>query len=414
MVKTKTQLLEEIGKENGIRITEVRLTPLSYQPSDGSYIHICGPVVLSKMDAGFIEVFTNAGITGIGPAVNGFDADYNHLVGESPFDVDRLDLAAGVDVACWDIIGRVKDKPVYELLAGGKVSRHCPVYASGGVMWTYYDRGDGQPFGVEELMSEALEYKSLGFNTFKWRPGTDWEEAGIRPKELGQICRQLREAVGPDFDLGLEKKGYDSWTWEECQKMAPIIDELEFLFFEQPMGDEGPAQFDDYRQLKELMPRVQLWGGERFRSLEEARPWIEEGIYDAVQSDCVYLGITGNWEIAQLAAKHGVKMVTHNWATPLGTMCDSHLVAGTEAGHMCEFFMYPNGMRYGLMKEPMRPVHGVIELSAAPGFDMEVIDDPQSKFPYVAGPNTHPNPLFPHAFERAQEREARVVARYER
>lgn len=408
-MKTTTQLLDGIGREQ-LKITEIRVTPLSYRPADGSCIHICGPVVLTKMDAGLVEVLTDAGITGIGPVVGGFDVDWGHLVGLNPFDVDTEAFPAGVDVACWDIIGRVKGEPVYRLLGGAE--GRCPTYASGGVMWTYYDRGDDGPYGVEELIAEALDYKAQGFDIFKWRPGTDWDEAGITPARLGEICRQLREAVGPEFHLGLEKKGYDSWTWDECQEIAPIIDELGFLFFEQPMGDEGPAQFDDYLQLKEMMPRVQLWGGERFRSSAEAAPWIEAKVYDAVQSDCVYVGVTDNWRIAQHAAEHGVKIVTHNWQTPLGTMCNSHLVAGTASGHLCEFFLYPNEMRYGLMNEPMRAVDGVIDLGEVPGFGMEVIDDPAAAFPYVDGPGTLPNPRFPHALERAQKREQAVVGRY--
>ena len=411
-MKSATQLMSDIGRED-VRITEIRVTPLSYKPADGSNIHICGPVVLTKMDAGFVEVFTDAGMMGIGPVVGAAQVDYSYWVGVNPFDVDTLELPAGVDVACWDIIGQVKGLPVYRLLAGeDAVDGNCPTYASGGVMWTYYDRGDGRAFGVEELIAEALDYKSQGFDTFKWRPGTDWNEAGITVSSLGDICRQLRQAVGPEFKLGLEKKGYDSWTWEECQQIAPIISQLGFLFFEQPMGDEGPAQFDDYLKLKELMPGVQLWGGERFRSSAEAAPWIEAGIYDAVQSDCVHVGLTENWRIAQHAAEHDVKIVTHNWQTPLGTMCNSHLITGTKAGHLCEFFMYPNDMRYGLMKNPMRPVDGVIALGEAAGFGMSIIDDPASRFPYVDGPGTMPNPLFPHAMEHARGREQSVVARY--
>ena len=72
-------------------------------------------------------------------------------------------------------------------------------------MWTYYDRGDGSSWGAQALIEEALQYKELGFDTFKWRPGTDWQEAGIDPHKLGEICRQLREAVGPSFRLGREK-----------------------------------------------------------------------------------------------------------------------------------------------------------------------------------------------------------------
>ncbi|SVE30491.1 uncharacterized protein METZ01_LOCUS483345, partial [marine metagenome] len=81
-----TQLLDHIGREQ-VRITHVQVTPLSYKPSDGSYIHLCGPVVLTKMDAGLVEVFTDQGIMGIGPSLGVCETDYSHLVGEDVFDV---------------------------------------------------------------------------------------------------------------------------------------------------------------------------------------------------------------------------------------------------------------------------------------------------------------------------------------
>ena len=139
------------------------------------------------------------------------------------------------------------------------------------------------------------------------------------------------------------------------------------------MGDEGPTQFADSRTLKERMPRVMLWGGERFRTYEEAEPWIREGVYDAVQSDCIHMGLTQNWRVAQRARAAGVKMVPHNWSTSLGTMCNAHLVAAT-GGHMCEFFMYPSDFRYGLFKEPYRPHQSRITIGDEPGFGMVSLD----------------------------------------
>ena len=407
-----THLLEGIGREN-IKITDVKITALTYKPSDGSCIHECGPVVLTKCDASIVELFTDQGIVGIGPGGRESGGDYSNLIGKNPFDVELMGLSSGFDVACWDIIGKTKNLPVYQLLAtDNEPNPQVHVYASGGVMWTYYDRADGKPYGADALIEEALRYKELGFDTFKWRPGTDWEEAGITPTGLGDICRKLREAVGPDFDLCLEKKGYDSWTFEECLEIAPIINDLNFLFFEQPMGDEGPAQFEDYLKIKELMPNVMLWGGERFRNLDQARPWMEQGIYDAVQTDCCGLGITANWHTARVAEFYGTKIVPHNWSTSLGTMFNTHLVAGVPSGHMCEFFMYPNEFRYGLFKEPYRPVNSYITLSDKSGFGMELIDDPEKRFPYIPGPNTFANPRFPHAWDRARKREEMVSQKY--
>ncbi len=411
---TIADLLEQVGRPEQT-IKKIRVTPISYRPPDGSVIHECGPVILSKRDEAIVEIWTDAGLKGIGPAsVAEAQNDYGHLIGKNPFDLLGTDVIPGIDVACWDIVGRAKEQPVYQLLAMGRAVGDNPrvhVYASGGVMWTYYDRGDGRAYGVNALIEEALHYKELGFDAFKWRPGTDWEEAGITPAKLGDICRQLREAVGDDFKMGLEKKGYDSWTFEQCLEIAPLINELGFYFFEQPMGDVGPKQFSDYRQLKEQMPKVMLWGGESFRRSTDAEVWMREGIYDAVQTDCLHVGLTQNWRLSQLARETGTKMVPHNWSTSLGTMCNAHFVAGT-GGHMCEFFMYPSDFRYGLFKEPFRPQDAHIALGNAPGFGVELVDDFAEKFPYIPGPNTLANPRFPHAWQRAQAREKAVRDRY--
>ena len=115
-----------------------------------------------------------------------------------------------------------------------------------------------------------------------------------------------------------------------------------------------------------------------------------------MQSDCIHMGLTQNWRVAQRARAAGVKMVPHNWSTSLGTMCNAHLVAAT-GGHMCEFFMYPSDFRYGLFKEPYRPHQSRITAGDEPGFGMELIDDFAEKFPYIPGPNTLANPRFPHA-----------------
>ena len=407
-----SDLLESLGREN-LTIDRIRITPITYQPADDSYIHECGPVVLTKRDEAIVEIWTTEGLKGIGPGAFEDDPrDFNSLIGQNPFDLLDANLPPGLNVACWDLVGRAKEQPVYKLLALDQTPNpRVRVYASGGVMWTYYDRGDGNPYGAEALIDEALHYQELGFDTFKWRPGTDWEEAGINPGKLGEICRQLRKAVGPDFKLGLEKKGYDTWTVEECLEIAPIINDLGYYFFEQPMGDEGPRQFDDYRQIKSLMPRVMLWGGERFRSYADAEPWMHQGIYDAVQSDCHYLGLSENWRVARLGRETNTKIVPHNWMTSLGTMCNAHLVAGTD-GHMVEFFMYPSDFRYGLFKNPYRPENGTITLTDEPGFGVELVDDFAERFPYRRGPNTIPNPRFPHAWDRARARERVVSGRY--
>ena len=416
-----THLLEGIGREN-LKITAVKVTNLTFTAPKGQYIEEAGPIVTLSRNAPVVQVFTDQGLVGIGPGGGyrgpGGAGDYSHLIGRNPFDTELLGLTGGIDVACWDIIGKAKGMPVYKLLA----TDHAPnprvhVYASGGVNWTFYDRGDGKPCGAEALIEEALRYKAMGFDAFKWRPGTDWEEAGITAGKLGNtVCRKLREAVGPDFKLALEKKAYDAWTVEQALEIAPIINELKFHWFEQPMMDLGPSQFEDYLKIKEKMPNVMLFGGEGFTSLAQARPFIERRIYDAVQSDCIRLGMTENWRVARVAAFHDIRMVPHNWTSVLGTVCNAHLVAGIPNGYLCEYFLYPNTpWRDALVKEPLAPKNGYLELPDRPGFGMELADlgELSRKYPYDPNaPGTVPNPRFPKAAERARAREEQVREKY--
>jgi L-alanine-DL-glutamate epimerase-like enolase superfamily enzyme len=413
--------LDNVGREN-IRITRVRVTPLTFKAAPGSFIEEAGPIVTLSRTASVLEIFTDQGIVGIGPGPEGGLArgmgDYSHLTGRNPFDTELLGLQGGLDVACWDIIGKAKGKPVYRLLATDhQPNPRVKVYASGGVNWTFYDKGDGKPYGADALIEEALRYKALGFDTFKWRPGTDWEEAGLTAEKLGNtVCRKLREAVGSDFKLALEKKAYDAWTPEEALAIAPIINDLKYHWFEQPMMDLGPAQFDDYLRIKAAMPNVMLVGGENLRDLGSARPFLERHIYDAVQTDSIRLGITENWRVARVAAYYGVKVVPHNWTSSLGTMCNAHLVAGVPNGYMCEFFLYPNTpWRDVLFKEPMTPKNGYLTLSEKPGFGVELadLDELKKKYPYdPKAQTTVANPRFPEAIKRAQAREQRVREKY--
>ena len=131
-------LLEGVAREH-LTISGVEVTPITYKPADGSYVHECGPVVLTKIDSAVVEVFTDQGLVGVGagtPADAG--VDYTYLIGMNPFDVELMGLSPGLDVACWDLIGKAKGMPLYKLLATDhEPDTRVHVYASGGVTVSY-------------------------------------------------------------------------------------------------------------------------------------------------------------------------------------------------------------------------------------------------------------------------------------
>ncbi|MCB0685132.1 MAG: hypothetical protein KDC53_01370 [Saprospiraceae bacterium] len=137
-----------------IVITDIKVTPLSYK-HDGEYLWRCGGLYVWKSDAALVEVFTNKGIVGIaeGSPYRGPDKLKIYtdkyitpiLKGANVFDVDFLTnnqghnfvaqgAWAGVNNAIWDIIGKAKGKPVYQLLSNeSNPSNQVKIYASGGV-----------------------------------------------------------------------------------------------------------------------------------------------------------------------------------------------------------------------------------------------------------------------------------------
>lgn len=386
-----------------IRITDITVTPLSYVDPSG---HLWGHVkrIVWKCDAALCRVYTNKGVIGIGEGTPYAGPDkikaYTEstlkplLLGKNPWDAirarqaDRSDLVhtaswAGIDVALWDIIGKVKNKPVYELLSvDGKPETRLHMYASGGVQHEWYDNGD------DYLITEAVRYQASGFDAFKFRQGTDWAYSNMTLKTYEPILRRLREAVGPDFKLMHEIVTQTGMSTEQVvNEFCPLLDELDFHWFEMPLPG-----MENYIRIANKLKRVKVSGGETHRTLEETKPWIESGAIEIEQSDCNVTGLTENWLISRFADAHGLLHCPHNWHGGLTTMANAHLVAAIPNRHMLEINMTFNPLKEAIFKDPLTVKNGWMELPDKPGFGVDVINDVEKRFPYVPGDFRKPNP----------------------
>lgn len=400
--------LQSIGREN-IKITDIRVTPLSYVSKNGP-LWLVNDYVTWKTDASLIEIFTDQGIVGIGEGspYSGPDRIKKYieetlkpfLIGRNPFDLvnyltgqgpnsDYLARAcwAGLDNACWDIIGKVKGMPVYKLLAiNNEPKTRMPIYASGGLNHKWYENG------AEQLIEEALRYKEQGYTAFKFRNGTDWLYSKMTLDKYIPILRKLREAVGPDFKLMLEKH---NWTLVQIVNiLCPVLEDLKFYWYEEAMNQWQSGAVERHLRIKEALPTVMLSGGERFVDRLQLHDWITTGAYDIIQSDCNFTGITENWHIAQVANMYGRLQCPHNWHGGLTTMANVHFVAAAPNGHMCELNQTYNPLKEEIFKEPLTVKNGFMELPDKPGFGVEIIDNVAKKFPWVPGSYQKPNPLF--------------------
>ncbi len=400
--------LDVIQRED-IRITDIKVTPMSYVPEDGGSLWEVNKYIVWKTDSALVEVFTDQGIVGFAegtPYSNPMEIKKftdQHITpvmkGKNPFDADYLTSGgpwkeylpraawAGINNALWDIIGKAKNQPVYKLLATDCEAKNTmPIYASGGVNHKWYEDGETQ------LIEEALKYKAQGYTAFKFRNGTDWEQGNMTMEKYLPILRKLREAVGPDFKLMIEKH---SWTFEEItEQLCPVLEDLKFYWYEEPMNQWTEGSVDRHLKIKEAMPSVMISGGERFTNRFQLQQWIAEGAYDIIQSDCNLTGISENWHIARMANLFGRLQCPHNWHGGLTTISNIHFVAGAPNGHMCEINQTFNPFKEKLFKDPLVVVDGTMSLSDKPGFGVELIDDIGKKFPWVPGSYLKPNPFI--------------------
>ena len=399
--------LDGVTREN-IKITDLKVTLLScpLPPEEQWYLDwIPERYKCWKTDSILVEVFTDQGVKGIGGSTQygGPDVVKKYLeeiikpaiTGKNPFDIEYLTSGvkvrgpmvgwAGVDAALWDIIGKLKGKPVYEFLATDHVpNRRIPVYASAGEM---YD-GDIWP---DNLIEEALKLKERGFRAYKFRPGTHWSVSGMNMTKYIEGVWKIREAVGPEF--GLIQEANAQWNMEQTMQFIPEAEKMNLVWLEDPVERMGPQAKDNYRKIKDSLSKVKLsYGGDVMDNRFDYKEWIDWNAMDIVQPDAGVMGLTEAWFVSRMAHLQGQQCAPHNWHDALLTAANGSLAAGIPNLIMLETNQTMNPLRTELFKEPLVPKDGYIELPDKPGFGVEVIDDAEKRFPFIEGRYDRPRP----------------------
>ncbi|MFO7918170.1 MAG: mandelate racemase/muconate lactonizing enzyme family protein [Anaerolineae bacterium] len=393
--------LDGLERED-IEITDLQVIPLSYRlKPEERWPDSDAHVVIWKTTTVVVKVFTDAGIVGIGGASRyrgparmkryAEEVIKPFLMGKNPFDVEHLSggkcghgglgVWAGIDTALWDIIGKVTGLPVYELLATDtEPETHLRVYASGGEFsW----REDSPYDGPESLIEKALRHKENGYTAFKFRMGAGFNEEGITMDEYIPYLERIRKAVGPDFDLIQEANC--RWSVEQCLEIAPTLEELGFLWFEEPTNRRGEDAIDNYLRIKEALPTVMVSGGESRENRGALAEWVDRGGYDIVQHACDDAGMTEAWHMARMAHQRDRLCCTHNWQGGLVTIANAHLMAAIPNRLLLESNMTPNPLKEGLFVEPLVVEDGYLDVPDKPGLGVELREDLEETFPYIEG-----------------------------
>ena len=210
--------------------------------------------------------------------------------------VARIGLAP-IDIALWDIAGKLYDQPIYKLLGGYKSS--VPCYAS-----TYH--GDHQPDGLsspEAFADFAEQCLELGYPAFKIH---GWGRAPVS-QEVANV-HAVGKRVGDKMDLMLDP-ACELMTFGDAVKVGWACDENRFFWYEDPYRDGGISQFA-HRKLRQLI-KTPILQTEHVRSLE---PHIDFALADAtdyVRGDVGYDGVTGVIKLAYACEALGIDLEFH-------------------------------------------------------------------------------------------------------
>ncbi len=403
--RRRSHPLEGIAREN-LKITDVKVTLMSYELKDKSWV--TATQLIWKSDAVLVEIFTDKGIVGMGESspYGGPDRIKKAieenvkptLIGQNPFDVEHLSTAwggqrgnsvvwSGIDVAMWDIIGKAKGMPVYKLLATDAPPQpHIRMYASGGVEYAWYKRPD-------DLIDEAVRHKEEGYTAFKYRIGTEWKNSGMTIDKYIPYVRRIREAVGPKMDLMQESNM--RLSLEECLTLAPVLDELGFLWFEEPVRAYDQGALERHLELKAALKKTMISGGEGRNDRFAFKEWIDRGAYDIVQPDSNVTGLTEATHIAKIAALKHRYCCPHNWHGGLTTMANAALVASIPNHLVLELNQTYNPFKEEIFKDPLVVKNGYMDLPNKPGFGLELKPGIAEKFPYLPGNYWKVNPNLP-------------------
>ena len=280
-----------------------------------------------------------------------------------------LSAISGIEHALWDIKGKALGVPVWQLL-GGAVREKVRVYQN---------PGGGTP---EETAENALKLiEKYGYTALKIGPhprGADQLPWNAVVRGAAAKMKALRDAVGPDVDIGLDPHAKIFEPYKALQ-MARALTEYNPFFFEEALR---PENIDAMASFKKQCP-IPVATGECLYTKFEFRDLIFREGADIIQPDvCLMGGLMEMKKVAAIAEANYVVVAPHNPMGPVATAVNVHFAASTPNFTILEYNPDDTGGRREIVKEPLRVTDGYIELPAAPGLGIELNEEGFKSHPF--------------------------------
>lgn len=262
---------------------------------------------------------------------------------------------SGIDIALWDLFGKITQQPISRLLGG----RH---------------REKVKPYG-SMLMVEPIAMKlrlkaglACGFKAFK----IGWGPFGRENARLDEaIVAAAREAVGPDVDLMVDAGGSEAF-WPHGFKWAinaaKMLANYDVKWFEEALR---PDDMEGYIRLTEHSP-VPISAGEVMTRRQAFTEWIDKRAVDYIQPDTTKVGgISEQHRIAQHADDHSIMIVPHGWNTAVGLAADLQILAAAGNARWVEYMTPSPYIEELLIAPPKLDAQGMIQIPDGPGLGFQ-------------------------------------------
>lgn len=319
---TNTSLFEDFATKPGGWFGPVFCTLVEVETSSG-HIGVATAGAFSGAAKGVVELYLADLVLGEDPGRHEhlWQRMYRTLArfGRSGAAITAI---SAVDLACWDVHGRLEGRPVVDLL-GGQTQTRVPVYAS-----RCYAMED-----LDELADEARGYVAQGFARLKQRFGFGPKDGPGGMARNVDLVRTVREAVGEDVELAAD--AYMGWGVGYALAMAERLREYRLSWIEEPLM---PHDVDGYVVLRERAPWQRWSCGEHSYTKWDFAELIDRRAADILQPDVNRTGgLTEARKICALAEAAGLPVVPHS-----NEAHNTHLIFSQPA-HVCPVVEYfPN------------------------------------------------------------------------
>lgn len=277
---------------------------------------------------------------------------------------------AGIELACWDLLGKSLGVPVWRLL-GGRVRSRIRAYANG------WYRGPREPDAFAE---RARAVVALGYTALKFDPfGTAYRYLDRAEEERSlAIVAAVRDAVGDDVDLIVE--AHDRLAVATALRIGRALERAHPLWLETPvMSTDIEATLEVARQLP-----VPVAAGERFHHLEEFARLAAGKVVSIVQPEVLNLGGLGpTVKAAAIAEAHEAFVAPHSAQSPLCTAVNAQLGAALPNVLIQETFDdFQEPWTWDVLTGVPRVHDGYLEVSDRPGFGVDIDEAAAACHPY--------------------------------